>query len=144
MKMNYKGRQRKELAAAIAVITGENAVYMKAPTYAYRIGIFTIERDGNLICGDEAALAELLHGLAEEGFTAETEPQEAVEPTASKGPVLTVTVPATATTFGNLHNLLEVKGTLIKKALGITDIGIKVEDDMVFFNGSRICLSLMR
>jgi hypothetical protein len=60
MKMNYKGKQRKELAAAIAEITGEKAVYMKAPTYAYQIGIFTVERNGDLICGDEAALEELL------------------------------------------------------------------------------------
>lgn len=42
MKMSYKGRQRKELAAAIAEITGEKAVYMKAPTYVYQIGSFTV------------------------------------------------------------------------------------------------------
>ena len=131
MKMNYKGKQRKELAAAIAEITGEKAVYMKAPTYAYQIGIFTVERSGDLICGDEAALEELLHGLAEKGFTAEAEPQE--DATNADGSDLTVTVPGTAASVENLKNLLEAKGALIKKALGITDISIKVEDEKVSF-----------
>ena len=131
MKMNYKGKQRKELATAIAEITGEKAVYMKAPTYAYQIGIFTVERNGDLICGDEAALEELLHGLAEKGFTAEAEPQE--DATNADGSDLTVTVPGTAASVENLKNLLEAKGTLIKKALGITDISIKVEDEKISF-----------
>ena len=131
MKMNYKGKQRKELAAAIAEITGEKAVYMKAPTYTYQIGIFTIGRNGDLICGDEVALEELLHGLAEKGFTAEPEPQEDAVVADNSG--LTVTVPVTAVSVDILKNLLKAKGTLIKKALGVTDIGIKVEDDKVSF-----------
>jgi len=105
MKMNYKGKQRKELAAAIAEITGEKAVYMKAPTYAYQIGIFTIGSNGDLICGDEAALEELLHGLAKKGFTAEAEPQE--DATNADGSGLTVTVPVTVVSVDNLNNLLE-------------------------------------
>ena len=131
MKMNYKGKQRKELAAAIAEITGEKAVYMKAPTYAYQIGIFTVERSGDLICGDEAALEELLPGLAEKGFAADPEPQADV--TNADGSGLTVTVPLTAASVDNLNNLLEAKGALIKKALGITDISIKIEEDKVSF-----------
>ena len=131
MEMNYEGRQRKELAAAIAEITGEKAVYMKAPTYSYQIGSITIERNGDLSCDDEAALEELLPGLAEKGFTAEQEPQE--DATDADGSGLTVTVPVTAASVKNLKNLLEAKGTLIKKALGITDISIKVKDDKVSF-----------
>lgn len=131
MKMNYEGRQRKELATAIAEITGEKAVYMKAPTYAYQIGIFTVERNGDLICGDEAALEELLPGLVEKGFTAEPELQEDAVVADNSG--LTVTVPVTAVSVDILKNLLKAKGTLIKKALGVTDIGIKVEDDKVLF-----------
>ena len=123
MKMNYEGRQRKELAAAIAEITGEKAVYMKAPTYAYQIGIFTVERNGDLICGDEAALEELLPGLAEKGFTAEPEPQEDSINADDSGP--TVTVPATVVSIDNLNNLLEAKGALIRKALGVTDIRVE-------------------
>ena len=131
MKMNYKGRQRKELAAAIAEITGEKAAYMKAPTYAYQIGGFMIERNGDLACADEDALEELLLGLEEKGFTAEAEPQE--DAVVADGSGLTVTVPVNAASVENLKNLLEAKGALIKKALGITDISIKVEDEKVSF-----------
>ena len=132
MKMSYKGRQRKELAASIAEITGEKAVYMKAPTYIYQIGSFTVERNGDLACDDETALEELLPGLAAKGFTAEQEPQE--NATDADGSGLTVTVPVTATSVENLKNLLEAKGALIKKALGITGISIKVEDEKVLFS----------
>jgi len=132
MKMNYEGRQRKELAAAIDEITGEKAVYMKTPTYAYQIGSFTIECNGNLACADEAALAEMLLGLAEKGFTAEPESQEDSINADDSG--LTVTVPVTVVSVDNLNNLLEAKGVLIKKALGITDISIKIEEDKVSFS----------
>ena len=88
-------------------------------------------QDANGICSDEAALEELLHGLAEKGFTAEAEPQE--DATNADGSGLTVTVPVTATSVENLKKLLEAKGALIKKALGVTDISIKVEDDKVLF-----------
>jgi len=131
MKMNYEGKQRKELAEAIAEITGEKAVYMKAPTYAYQIGKFTIERDGNLSCDDESALEELISGLAEKGFA--TDPELQTDVTNADGSCLTVTVPLTAASVDNLNNLLEAKGALIKKALGITNISIKVEDDTVSF-----------
>lgn len=130
MKMNYKGRTRKEVAAAIAEITGEKAVYMKAPTYAYEIGQFTIERNGDLVCEDETALESMLRELAGKGFTAEETPQEDAE---SEKSGLTITVPITAASVGNLENLLTAKSTLIKKALGITDVSIKVEDDTISF-----------
>lgn len=64
MKINYEGRTRKELAAAISEITGEKTVYMRAPTYAYQIGAFTIERYGELVSEDAAKLDELLRELA--------------------------------------------------------------------------------
>jgi hypothetical protein len=131
MKTNYEGRQRKELAAAIAEIIGEKAVYMKAPTYAYQIGRFTVDRNGDLTCDDEASLEGLLPGLAEKGFTADEKPQE--DATDADGSGLTVTVPVTAASVDNLKNLLEAKGALIKKALGITDISIKVKDDKISF-----------
>ena len=131
MKMNYEGRQRKELAVTIAEITGEKAVYMKAPTYAYRIGSLTVERNGDIVCDNESVLEELLSGLAEKGFAADPEPQADV--TNADGSGLTVTVPLTAASVDNLNNLLEAKGALIKKALGITDISIKIEEDKVSF-----------
>jgi len=132
MKMNYEGKQRKELAAAIAEITGEKVAYMKAPTCAYWIGDFTVERNGDLICSDGEVLEELLHELAEKGFTAKEEPHE--DATDADGSGLTVTVSVIAASVENLHNLFEAKETLIMKALGISDTSFKVEDDKIFFS----------
>jgi hypothetical protein len=130
MKMNYKGKQRKELAAAIAEITGEKAVYMKAPTYAYQIGKFTIQRHGELLCADHEKLNTLLRDLAESGFNANEASQEDAE---NESTGLTITVPATAASVGNLENLLTAKGQLIKKALSIEDVSIKVENNTISF-----------
>lgn len=69
---------------------------------------------------EEKALAE---EVAEE---TDTEPQ--VESTA-----LTVSVPLETVAVENLTRLLEVKGQLIQKALGITELPIEVTEDAVSF-----------
>ena len=46
---------------------------------------------------------------------------------------LTVRIPLDKVAVGNLTRLLEVKGTLIKKALGIADLPIRIEEDAVDF-----------
>lgn len=45
---NVTGPRRKELVAAISEFTGEKSTYLKAPTYAYAIGSYTVGRDGTL------------------------------------------------------------------------------------------------
>ena len=47
-KMNLQGTIRKALVAAIAEITGENAVYRKVPTCNYDIGEITVLKDGSV------------------------------------------------------------------------------------------------
>lgn len=125
MKMNYEGTKRKTLAAAIAEITGEKAVYKFTPTYAYE--------SGDLVGKDDARLADLLQALAEKGFATDNESQEGAEANDDDNAGLTVTVPATAATVSNLKNLLTAKGTLIKKALGTQDIGINADDNTISF-----------
>ena len=46
---------------------------------------------------------------------------------------LTVEIPLDKVSLGNLTKLLEAKGKLIRKALGITDLRIEVLDDRVVF-----------
>lgn len=91
MKKNYNvtGEQRKALAAKVEEITEEKKVYLGAPTMAYRVGVFTISKNGEITCedGSEWALENLAEALSEAGFTAEEEPgsrpEEAAEaPTA--------------------------------------------------------------
>jgi len=133
MKMNYEGTTRKALAAAIAEITGDKAVYKFTPTYAYEIGKFTIERDGSLVCADEGKLVALLDELAEQGFSAEDASQKDAETPENESDELTVTVSVSAASVENLENLLAAKGTLIKKALGADNISIKDAGDTISF-----------
>lgn len=45
----------------------------------------------------------------------------------------TISIPLDKVDIHNLTNLLEAKGTLIKKALGITDLPIVVEENVISF-----------
>lgn len=64
---NVTGPRRKELVAAISEFIGEKSTYLKAPTYAYAIGEYTVGRDGTLTGKENKALFE---ALAAQGFKA--------------------------------------------------------------------------
>ena len=51
---------RKALAKAIAAELGTDARYMGTPSYAYQIGDFTVDRDGNINGEDLSALRDFL------------------------------------------------------------------------------------
>ena len=46
---------------------------------------------------------------------------------------LTISIPLDKVAVGNLTNLLDAKGTLIKKALGIEELPISIEEDIIAF-----------
>ena len=48
MIVYYKAENRKPLVQAISEFVGVKAVYMKTPTYAYKIGHFTSNKGSNL------------------------------------------------------------------------------------------------
>ena len=54
IKFNKTGAERKALVNAISAIIGENAVYQFMPTCAYKIGYFTVTKDGSLTFDDRA------------------------------------------------------------------------------------------
>lgn len=59
---------RKTLANRMEELTGIHPYYTRAPLYAYDIGNYTIDRDGNLLVEPENADAELLTTLLNEGL----------------------------------------------------------------------------
>ena len=64
----------------------------------------------------------------------ESAEEEATAEEADKnGTGLTVSVPLDKAAVGNLTNLLTAKESLIKKALGINDLGIEVTEDVISF-----------
>ena len=82
MTIYYNAQDRKPLVKAISEFTGADAVYMRTPTYAYRIDYFTVTREGNLEFDDRADSEEiegLIEFLAERGFIAEVADTSATE-----------------------------------------------------------------
>ncbi len=139
------GTERKPLVAAIAEITGTEAKYLRVPTCNYQIGDIIVDKEGtveipaNIFPKD---VVDLLRKLADRGFVPAGEPMvEEAEETAkeseempeSENVALTVAIPLEQVKVGNLTNLLDAKGYLIKKALGITDIRITVDEEKVSF-----------
>ena len=147
MKANYKvtGSARKALVSAISNITGDKAIYKLMPTCAYEIGDITVSKEGCVSCEDADKLNRLMHNLIADGFTPEATEEAAEAPAgtaskddapqeeADKGAGLTVALPLDCADVGNLTNLLEAKGSLIKKALDIGDLGFSIEDDKISF-----------
>ena len=145
IEFNRTGAERKALVKAISEITGAAAVYKYVPTCAYEIDYFTVTKDGALEFDDRADSEEienLLEQLAERGFTAadsgEEETAEKVSEDAAAEPQgesvgLTVAIPLDKVAVGNLTKLLDAKGSLIKKALGIAELPIEITEDAVYF-----------
>lgn len=100
------------------------------PTCSYRIGHFTVTKDGALEFEDSVDAEKVLSAIESAGF--EQEPQEEVmntdEHPANTGTGLTVEIPLDKVAVGNLTNILTAKGALIKKALGINDLRLEIKD----------------
>lgn len=67
LKFELNIADRKTLANRMEELTGIHPYYTRAPLYAYDIGNYTIDRDGNLLVEPENADAELLTALLNEG-----------------------------------------------------------------------------
>ena len=64
---NVTGVRRKELVAAIGEFTGAEPEYKAAPSFAYKIGEYTVDKEGTLTGPENPALIE---SLKEQGFIA--------------------------------------------------------------------------
>ena len=162
MKVTYNLTDRKPFVKALEVITGEDAVYKRTPTYAYEVGCFTITREGNLEFDDMADpeyIDEVLKCLEARGFVYESSeyhseqpapemredtpvermfPEDvAIEAQLTEDNKITVSMlrsEFTDQTIENLNNLMAAKGRLIKKALGIQELPIEITEDRVKFH----------
>ena len=137
-KYNVTGKDRKTLVEAIENITGEKAVYKKAPTFEYVAGAYTIDKSGTVFCENADDLDQIIRSLIKSGFTPESYemlPAEAAEeePAEEEPAGLTIEIPFDKVNVGNLTKLLDAKGKLIKKALGTDDIRIEMKEDRVAF-----------
>lgn len=137
MTINYKTTDRKPLVKAISEFTGVKAVYLRTPTYAYQIGGFVVDRDGNLVIEDSIAkerVEALICYLAELGFTAEM--PKIMESTEAEPVGVCISMPRslfTDTSIDNLKSILIAKGRLIRKALGVAELPLEISEDRVSF-----------
>ena len=134
MNIKLATENRKAAAARLAEITGAEVRYTRVPRCAYEVGAYTLEKDGTITI-EEGADLQPLKILADEGLIENFE-TPAEEPTTESEPEaisLTVEIPFDKVNVGNLMKLLDAKGDLIKKALGISDIRIEMKEDRVAF-----------
>ena len=131
LKFNVTGADRKHLVNLIAEITGCDAKYLGAPTFAYEVDCFTIDKNGSVTFGyraDSEELEQIIERLYEVGFTAEN-----AEPDESR---ICISMPKslfTDTALENLKSLVTAKGALIRKAICAAELPILIEEDKVCF-----------
>ena len=125
---NVPGKDRKNLAQTIGTWLGREVKYAGAPTFAYDVDYFRIDRDGNLTFDDRAdseVIERLLEHLYDEGF--ESDISAAAEKLAAAPSIdsiedidsVTLSFPDTGfdeSAFERLTALCEAKKGLITKA----------------------------
>ncbi len=80
LRYEVKGKIRKQLVDTISKALATEAEYLGAPSYAYQIGDYTVDRDGNIEIPDEMTQANIdfiIEELAKENFA--IQPNESPE-----------------------------------------------------------------
>lgn len=137
LKFNVTGTQRKEMVSIISNTVHMKAVYKFMPTCAYVIDNMTVSKEGTLLWDERTSretIEAVLAALTAAGFSYEGEKQEPKPDADESG--LTVSLPKDGfsdTALENLNHLLDAKGTLIKKALGIEALPLEITDERVSF-----------
>ena len=136
---NLTGAKRKALVEAISTILEIAAVYQKAPTFAYKIGVYTVDKTGALLFPEDVDLEEvqtLLIKLQDQGY----QPEEPIEPLslqiADEPHSLTIELPKgdlTATSLDNLKKIVKSKAALLKQAIGTECLEIEETEDTLKF-----------
>ena len=140
------GAERKRLVKTISEWLGEDARYCGAPSFAYEIDRFRVEKDGSLTFSDlidSAVVERLLEHIYDEGFDidqshTEDEPETEAETATANGDLdgITIQLPASQfneATLANLEALVAAKGNLIKKALKADELPIEKTDEYISF-----------
>lgn len=130
MKIRYNatGQERKKLVETMAAILECDAKYMGAPSFAYTVDYFTIDKEGTVSFDDSSDSKEIEHlidVLADKGFTAQEQDDG-----------LCIELPLTEVTeaeLDRLRRMLASKSTLITKALGAGSIEIVITDSTIRF-----------
>lgn len=131
------GSNRKPLIEAMSQMLGQPAEYLGAPSFAYRIGAYTVDRNGILSCPDDIhpeIARTLVTALLERGFVAgNTEAQETDR--------LVLALPVSGLIgrpLENLQKIVDSKATLLKLALDTDCLDITTDGQKVYFPWFRL------
>lgn len=131
IQFEVPGKERKHLAQVLSSWLGYDVKYCGAPSFAYEVGPYMLDRNGVLSRDDESdpeTLERMLQYLHDDGFQFETMDAEAEEVGMS------IAVPYDAASVDNLTKLLDAKGSLIQKAIGASNVRLTMEDDRIVFD----------
>ena len=134
LHFNVTKEARKAMVKAIETELGIKAKYLGVPSCAYQVGDYRVEKDGTLSFEkddiDETSRVVDACVMATGNSPEEWEGNEAEEENEESDSLdLTVSLPLEKVDVKNLINLLEAKGDLIKKALGINEVEVEVDEE---------------
>ena len=122
IKFNVTGERRKELARAVSEITDQPMTYKGAPTFAYEVGEFIIDKIGEVSIPEDLnsdQVEKFLNQLSERGFS---------EDDSNTPRRIMIGMPIegfTEASITNLEKIIASKASLIKKATGADTLTIK-------------------
>lgn len=120
MKLETTAENRKDVVKAMEEITGEKAKYQGPPSFAYQVGEYTIDRDGNVEHESEKEIEQLKEKLQARGLVPE------------EREMLSIDIPMeghTADSIKNLIYMIHSKQYLLNKAIGMA--AFKISDKLV-------------
>ena len=141
-EFNLTGNSRKELVKAISAITGKEAKYQGAPSFAYQVDYITVDKNGALHLNDHADPDEvqgIIDQLEQRGFHcfahSYDDPQPAPQMNEEEdfSRVMMLRSLFTETSLANMQRLVDAKANLIKKALLVEDLPICIDEQTVSF-----------
>lgn len=152
-RFSVTGTERKALVAAVSGLTGWDAVYMKAPSFAFAVNNYVIDKNGTLVVDERSTCEEirqLLDGLSAQGFVTDDRlPDDADTEGDTQGEAslpeiagcMSIQIPIngfTETALTNLERMVESKAELIRKALGADSIPIERTEDRLLFSWLQV------
>ena len=132
--INAQGSERKRLVQCISQWLGCEPNYLGAPSFAYQVDYFIIEKNGSLTFDDAAdseVIEQLLQHIYDEGFDIDQSHTQDDAPTQ-----VCISLPRSRFIDSSLENLkaiLTAKGGLIQKALGVRGLPMEVTEEKVSF-----------
>nr|DAE66350.1 MAG TPA: Putative amidoligase enzyme [Caudoviricetes sp.] len=115
MEIITNAENRKELVKALAGHFGQRSEYLGPPSFAYRIGSITVDRDAKVILEDDSMEDEVRRVLFQNDVAEETQEPQTEEPEAEiKIPIGDMTPQGII----NLINMMHSKQYLINRAAG--------------------------